>query len=696
MGNLLAHPRTKIPKKACESDEPACDEVGARELGLKNNLKQAEVNALIQYYQRRDPDNDGLLPEEFKEAAGEFIASGLTIDPTVIFNIFDTGAGGIAGRVTLREFILGYAILCRGSAESRLKYLFAIFGDADRSDYLTREQLISSLKLMQRIVSEVSEYQDTPDEENEMQIMTVADTLIAESSESESKRISYGDFIEKLREDEVVNTWLDELSSVAGEHLKYIDKREVDVVELNMEREGLLHAGSTSRRPSFRGMDWTPSPEEPLEAPSAERPPADKKRRIPMPKKQKLVRRDLRRSSLEESAWSPKPDENDDDTYNEGNAARPFVINYDQIEFGKILGRGACATVYKCQWMHVPVAVKVFNDGHGEAAGIDKLATTNEEVRKNVVGDYVEEFWLLLQIRHPNCLLYMGICFEPVVCIVTELYSGGSVANYLHGPNPRKFSPEKALEILCGVARGMYYLHASSPPILHRDLKASNILINQSLTHCVICDFGLSSQFVNEASGLNLHPSRGMSDAGVGGIGTPYTMAPEIMRRNTYKPAADVYSFGIVMYEVYTSRFPYPNMKPIQLMFHVTEKHRPKFYEEDNVPPTMRTLIEKCWSQDPKDRPTFEEILGVLTSSQLENEIFERYRSLITTEPGKQTSNMSLESTPDDLSKNLLEAVYRGQNSIVAQLIDRGANVNYSDYDKRTALHVGKLYDFLT
>lgn len=664
------------------------DEITARELGLKNNLKLAEVNTLIDYYKRKDPDNTGLAPEEFKKAAGEFIASGLTIDPNVIFNIFDSGEDGVAGRVTLREFILGYAILCRGSTEGRLKYLFAIYGNLEGDGYLTRDQLISSLKLMQRIVTEVTDNEAIPDdEENDKQIREVAGELIAASSDPENKGISYDDFIEKVKEADVVTLWLEDLSSVAGEHMKYIERRELDVVELNMERQGLLGTDSQTPLSNLSGMEWS-RPRTSIEettANVASSASPEKKVKIPLPKKYKLVRRDLRagRDSTDGTLERTQSMEDDDGRYNEAYAAKPFVINYDQIQFGKVLGRGACATVYEGEWLHVPVAVKVFFDGHGEAAGIDKLATFDEEMRKNIVGDYVEEFWLLLQIRHPNCLLYMGICFEPYVCIVTELYTGGSVSNFLHGPNPRKFIPVKALEMLSGVARGMFYLHASAPPILHRDLKASNILINRTLTHCVICDFGLSSQFVNEASGLNNSKDgrHGM------GVGTPYTMAPEVMQGKGYTPAADVFSFGVVMYEMYTGRFPFPNMKPIQLMFVVTEGRRPEFHDDDNVPPTIQELIQRCWAQDPVTRPTFEEILRVLTSPGLAAEITERQSTTLGTD--NEGDGSDEDSLHVDLSKRLLEAVYRGHEEKAAKLIDQGAKVNYSDYDKRTALHVG-------
>lgn len=750
------------------------DEWSIQQLGMQYHLNQAEVKTLIDYYKRKDPQNKGLLPNQFKEAAGEFIAGGLTIDPNVVFNIFHTAESGVVGRVSLREFVLGYAILSRGTTENRLRYLFALYGsdtsanekDID-TDFLTREQLINCLRLMQRIVSEVTDDEDPNSaaaHENDEHIQDVADNLIEESQigSSPSDCISFTDFIEKVKETDVIMSWLEKLREVAGDHLKHIEHLERDVVELELQREGILSGSSVNRSNSFANMDWyrsgsnSPSSPKSPGSPKAAQPKSsrisplamhsvsnrqitfaatptqsfDRKRKIPMPRKQKLVRRDLckmkstdsidTRPHHETNGYSQTPnysnrngvpngrsspphgngmdmdammdlskriandnanestDELDDE---EINAAKPFLINYDQIEFGKVLGRGACATVYEGTWLHIPVAVKVFNDEHGKHSGIDGLASVDEEARKAKVGDYVEEFWMLLQIRHPNCLLYMGICFEPYVCIVTELFSGGSVANYLHGPNAQKFLPTKAVDMISDVARGMYYLHASSPPILHRDLKASNILINRMMTHCVICDFGLSRQFVREISGRhpNGFPSQRRQESGV--IGTVNTMAPEVMEGKEYTPAADVYSFGIVMYEMYLGQVVFPKLKPVQVMFHVSEGKRPTFNESDKVPPSLLGLIQRCWAQNPDDRPTFEEILSVLTSEKLKAEINEAQEAAetISNKPGVH-----------ELSKQLLDVAFMGRDEELLKLINAGADVNYCDYDKRTALHVGK------
>lgn len=665
------------------------DEVDARELGLKNNLKLSEVNILIDYYKRNDPDNTGLLPEEFNEAAGSFFASGLTIDPKIIFNIFDRGEDGVSGRVTLKEFILGYGILCRGTMEGRLKYLFALYGNLEGDGFLGLEELISALNLMQRIVCEISDYEPSSDEMgNEEQIKAVAIELIESSSDPERNGITYDDFIAQVNDTEVVTNWLENLGSVAGEHLRYIERREIDLIELRMDRQGVLNSDPqnalSTKGNTFQDMKWSESE---LLASKAESNTSDSQElsksgthgTIPLPKRRRIVRRDLIDAERSTENSDSRKLENEGRDIDESIAAKPFVINYENIYFKKVLGRGACATVWECEWLHVPVAVKVFNNGQGEAAGIESLSTANETIRKEIVGDYVEEFWLLLQIRHPNCLLYMGICFEPVVCIITELYSGGSVSNFLHGAHPRKFTPEKALQMISGVAKGMLYLHASSPPILHRDLKASNILIDRMISHCVICDFGLSKQFIAEAS----RESR----KGNNGVGTPYTMAPEVMQGGPYTPSADVYSFGIIMYEMYTGRFPFPNLKPFQLIFKVIQGERPVFHDEDDVPSIIKDLIQRCWAQNPEDRPLFKEIVMILTSEVLSTEISARESSLQVSieESIKKEDNDHL-----DISKKLLEESYRGNLEKVSQLIEEGADVSYCDYDKRSALHIGK------
>lgn len=183
----------------------------------------------------------------------------------------------------------------------------------------------------------------------------------------------------------------------------------------------------------------------------------------------------------------------------------------------------------------------------------------------------------------------------------------------LHGRNGRPFAPSQALTLLLGVARGMLYLHSSTPVILHRDLKASNILVNKAVSHAVICDFGLSRLSEHAASQSRTGQSTGPPVP----VGTAYTMAPEVMVGDPYTSAADVYSFAVVLWEMWTGRVPFPGLKPIQLMFAVSEGNRPPLDEADAWCPELADLVRCCWQVAPNERPDFDTILDVLESATI-------------------------------------------------------------------------------
>ena len=157
--------------------------------------------------------------------------------------------------------------------------------------------------------------------------------------------------------------------------------------------------------------------------------------------------------------------------------------------------------------------------------------------------------------------------------------------------------------ILVGIARGMMYLYQHH--IIHRDLKPDNILLDQYL-HPLITDFGLSKIY---------DPGYSISQSQT--CGTSIYMAPEIISGNRYSGKADVYSFGILMYEVITELVPYPlfQEKGKLTIYQFNEKvikenYRPQF--TFSIKPSLKNLVERCWSKDPNERPTFEEIFKKL------------------------------------------------------------------------------------
>merc|ERR1712130_710465 len=144
----------------------------------------------------------------------------------------------------------------------------------------------------------------------------------------------------------------------------------------------------------------------------------------------------------------------------------------------------------------------------------------------------------------------------------------------------------------------MQYLHNSNPLILHRDLKSPNLLVEEDWT-IKVADFGLT-RFMGE---------RKMSQ-----VGTPIWMAPEIIRNNPYTQKADVYAFGIILWEILHRKEPYENMSPIQIVVAVVnENNRPQISEEYVSHPFV-PLMKTCWDEEPKKRPDFHEIIESLNN----------------------------------------------------------------------------------
>ena len=154
----------------------------------------------------------------------------------------------------------------------------------------------------------------------------------------------------------------------------------------------------------------------------------------------------------------------------------------------------------------------------------------------------------------------------------------------------------------------MRYIHKAG--ILHRDLKPQNILIDNNY-YPKVCDFGLSRCFADSLT-------NSMQLSMTGSIGTPLYMAPELYEDDQhYGPAVDVYAFAFLAYEIVTGNEPFcENGKSAtltELIRKIKNGLRPKF--EYNINDNMKDLIEKCWSQDPKDRPSFDEIFEMLSSN---------------------------------------------------------------------------------
>jgi serine/threonine protein kinase len=264
----------------------------------------------------------------------------------------------------------------------------------------------------------------------------------------------------------------------------------------------------------------------------------------------------------------------------------------NELRCESLLGKGAFGHVYVARWRDARVAAKYVARSrlsHDDA----KLLEVERRVWSAVEHECVMP---LLAVQHT----------ETHIVFVTELmdHSLGTLLARMRdlGARPRIRTIANGM---VQVARGMAYLHGHTPPILHRDLKSDNVLIKGSTWK--VGDFGLAR-----------FASAGPMTAETGSY---RWMAPEVIRHEPYGPAADIYSFGMLMYECLTLAPPFVGLSPVEAAFAVARDAR-----RPPLPPacseSSARLVRACWAQDPTDRPPFPDVVVGLEEQQSESDSF--------------------------------------------------------------------------
>ncbi len=183
--------------------------------------------------------------------------------------------------------------------------------------------------------------------------------------------------------------------------------------------------------------------------------------------------------------------------------------------------------------------------------------------------------------------------------------SGSSGSAPTAAPTAPRPPPRLARAVAAGVARGMAALHARRPPLLHLDLKSPNILLDKSW-NVKVADFGLS-RLKREAGAA--------APSGGAGAGTPEWMAPELLRGEPVGEAADVFSYGVVLWEALTGRAPWAELLPVQVVAAVGFQGRALPPPPAGADPVLASLCARCLAPAPAARPSFADVVAELEAA---------------------------------------------------------------------------------
>jgi len=202
---------------------------------------------------------------------------------------------------------------------------------------------------------------------------------------------------------------------------------------------------------------------------------------------------------------------------------------------------------------------------------------------------------------HVNVVQFLGISVKgnSDVCIVTEYLEGGSLHKLLM--SPATIDVQTLKKFVCGIAAGMFHLHTEN--IIHRDLAARNVLLNANFV-VKISDFGMSR--VLAVSKFNQTRSE---------TGPIKWMAPESLRMKEYSTYSDIWSFGVVIWEILVRQEPYSETKDqIQVALDIVNGKTLQI--PTWTPLILKKIINQCFQYEPTKRGTFDQINSALQSAE--------------------------------------------------------------------------------
>lgn len=302
-----------------------------------------------------------------------------------------------------------------------------------------------------------------------------------------------------------------------------------------------------------------------------------------------LMKKDGNENDLfDELAEQPEPEETVSQMFFDRRWREHWAIEFKEIVFGPRIGAGGFGEVYKCKYDKKLVAVKT-------------LQKIEDDDPQALMAEFMVEMKLMSKLRHPNIVEFIGACIHnPNLAIILEFMPGGSLYRAIHRRRRNVLGPFPLLKtvwIAFGVAKGMAHLHSQYPVVIHRDVKSPNVLLGTNVREVKITDFGLSRLRVN--SYVNTGPG-----------GTPEWMAPELLRQDPFNEKSDVFSFGVILWELVMCEKPWRDDHPMQIVFKVGSRgEKLPTPPPETCEPELREMIVECFADDPSRRPSFKSIV---------------------------------------------------------------------------------------
>ncbi|KAL4450218.1 hypothetical protein ABPG77_010887 [Micractinium sp. CCAP 211/92] len=287
--------------------------------------------------------------------------------------------------------------------------------------------------------------------------------------------------------------------------------------------------------------------------------------------------------------------------------AELWQVAWSELQVERVIGHGSFGRVYLAHWQETPCAVKVLlnKDAAHQQHGLELPSSTMRELQAEVA--------VMIRMRHPNVVQFLGLCSLPPA-LITEYCSRGSLFDCLQAGRAdpaaaAQLTWARRLAMAVDAATGLLYLHGRN--IVHRDVKSPNYLVDE---HWKVkaSDFNLSKLLGGEEPG---------AASSTGGPGNPIWLAPEVLRGARASASSDVFSFGMVLWELLTWRLPWAGcgMSAFQIGAKIVAGERPVIPPREELPgPDSATfagleaycqLVRDCWAQDATQRPTMAQVV---------------------------------------------------------------------------------------